>query len=71
MQHERTTAGDQARCDVIQAEFRKELAGKKSIRRDPPPLPKALVPTDDALRTFDDAIASLQLLREWVARRTF
>ena len=50
MQHERTAAGGQARCDVIQAEFRKELAGKKSIRRDPPPLPKALVPTDDALR---------------------
>ena len=39
----------QARCDVIQAEFRAEPKGRRSIRRDPPPLPLALVPTDDAL----------------------
>ena len=40
----------QARCDVIQAEFRKEGAERRSIRRDPPPLPRALVPTNDRLR---------------------
>jgi hypothetical protein len=39
----------QARCDVIQAEFRAEPKGRRSIRRDPPPLPQALVPTDDPL----------------------
>lgn len=39
----------QARCDVIQAEFRAEPKGPRSIRRDPPPLPQALVPTDDSL----------------------
>ena len=39
----------QARCDAIQAEFRAEPAVRRSIRRDPPPLPPALVPTDDAL----------------------
>ena len=36
--------------DVIAAEFGHGTPGKRSIRRDPPPLPKALVPTDDALR---------------------
>lgn len=50
----------QQRCDAIQADFRAEQAApspfqakdqpRKSIRRDPPPLPKALVPTDDVLR---------------------
>ena len=40
----------QARCDVIQAEFRAEPKGRPSIRRDAPPLPQALVPTDDPLR---------------------
>lgn len=50
MQQERIAAGGQARCDVIQAEFRKEIAEKKPLRRNPPPLPKALVPTADPLR---------------------
>jgi hypothetical protein len=50
----------QAQCDSIQAEFRAEQrthAGirsdppaRRSIRREPPPLPAALVPTDDLLR---------------------
>ena len=40
----------QARCDIIQAEFRKEEPQRRSIRRDPPPLPPALVPTEDRLR---------------------
>ena len=49
----------QARCDAIQADFRaeqretpsilREPEPRKSIRRNPPPLPPALVPTDDAL----------------------
>jgi hypothetical protein len=39
----------QARCDVIQADFRAEPKGRRSIRRDPPPLPQALVPTGDPL----------------------
>ncbi len=47
-----TTAepSSQARCDAIQAEFRAKPAERKSIRRDPPPLPPALVPTDDVLQ---------------------
>jgi hypothetical protein len=49
----------QARCDAIQAAYRAEQErspfrrapeAKPSIRRDPPPLPKAQVPTDDVLR---------------------
>ena len=40
----------QARCDIIQAEFRAEPKARRSIRRDPPPLPQALVATDDPLR---------------------
>jgi hypothetical protein len=50
----------QARCDAIQAEFRAEQAApspftpkpepKKSIRRDAPPLPAALIPTDEPLK---------------------
>jgi len=40
----------QARCDVIQAEFRKEGVERRSIRREPPPLAQALVPTEDRLR---------------------
>jgi hypothetical protein len=44
----------QARCDVIQAQFRaeeREPAPRLSIRRkNPPPLPPALVPTDDLLK---------------------
>jgi hypothetical protein len=55
----------QARCDAIQAEFRalqshgdlppspfasrREHGVRKSIRRDPPPLPAALIPTEDLL----------------------
>ena len=39
----------QARCDVVQAEFRAEPEARRSIRRDPPPMPPALVPTDDPL----------------------
>jgi hypothetical protein len=49
----------QARCDAIQAAYREEQerapirrepAIKRSIRRDPPPLAKAQVPTDDVLK---------------------
>jgi len=42
----------QAVCDSIQAEFRAEQNDdqQRSIRRDPPPLDPALVPTDDELR---------------------
>ena len=42
-------ADRQARCDIIQAKFRAEAAPRRSIRRDPPPTPPALVPTDDPL----------------------
>lgn len=47
-----STGGEQpqARCDVIQAEFRQAPGERRSIRRDPPPLPKALIPTEDPLR---------------------
>jgi hypothetical protein len=38
----------QARCDEIQAEYRAQQQ-RRSIRRDPPPTPKALVPCDDVL----------------------
>ena len=57
---ERAAAESQARCDSIQAEFRVEQQARPSsrpdpkprasIRRDPPPVPKAQVPTDDLLR---------------------
>lgn len=40
----------QQRCDAIQAEFRAQPPERKSIRRDPPPLAQALVPTDDLLK---------------------
>jgi hypothetical protein len=49
----------QARCDAIQAAYReeqarprirRELEAKRSIRRDPPPLAKAQLPTDDVLK---------------------
>ena len=43
-------AAAQRRCDIIQAEFRKGGAERRPIRREPPPLPPALVPTDDRLR---------------------
>ena len=46
----RAAAGQgQSRCDAIQAEFRAEPNGRRSIRRDPPPLPQALVPTENPL----------------------
>ena len=43
---------DQVRCDAIQADFRAERKDgeRKSIRRDPPPLARTLVPTDDILQ---------------------
>ena len=49
MKHGPVAISGQARCDVIQAEFRKELGEKRPLRRDPPPLPKALIPTNDRL----------------------
>ena len=43
-------AHNQARCDSIQADFRAEGPVRRSIRRDAPPTPPALIPTDDPLR---------------------
>jgi hypothetical protein len=43
----------QAAVDAVQAEFRSErqqAPEKRPLRRDPPPLDPALVPTDDQLR---------------------
>lgn len=42
----------QQRCDEIQRQFRREADNPRraSIRREPPPLDQALVPTDDILR---------------------
>jgi len=40
---------EQARCDVIQADYRAEQKARRSIRRDPPPAPKTLALTDDEL----------------------
>lgn len=42
------TGSSQERCDAIQAEYRAQPE-RRSIRRDPPPLPKAMEPTDDEL----------------------
>ncbi len=39
----------QARCDIIQADYRAEQRARPSIRRDPPPTPRALIPTKDEL----------------------
>jgi len=39
----------QARCDAVRPEPRPVVA-PRSIRRDPPPLPAALIPTDDQLK---------------------
>jgi len=39
----------QQRCDAIQAQYRTEPK-RPSIRREAPPLPPALTPTDDALK---------------------
>lgn len=56
---EKAAAESQARCDNIQAEFRAEQQAcpsnrrdskPRSIRRDPPPVSKAQVPTDDVLK---------------------
>ena len=44
------SAQSQARCDEIQAEFRSGQAPRPSIRREPPPLPAALQPSDDVLK---------------------
>ena len=41
---------DRSQSDVIRADFGAEQKPRPSIRRDPPPLPKAAVPTDDQLR---------------------
>ena len=38
----------QARCDAIQQDFR--AGERRSIRRDPPSVPAALVPTEDRLK---------------------
>jgi hypothetical protein len=43
-------AKGQARCDKIQAEYRAEPEERRSIRREPPPLAAALVPSEDGLR---------------------
>jgi hypothetical protein len=50
----------QSRCDAIQAQYRAEARGlpstagvsaeRRSIRRDPPPRPAALIPTQDPLQ---------------------
>jgi hypothetical protein len=40
----------QERCDAIQAEFHAKPAERKPLRRDPPPLAPALVPTGDVLQ---------------------
>jgi hypothetical protein len=40
----------QARCDAIQAEFRSDNGVRPSIRREAPPLPAALQPSDDVLK---------------------
>jgi hypothetical protein len=50
----------QSRCDAIQAQYRAEArrcssaasepTERRSIRREAPPLPAALIPTDDPLR---------------------
>jgi hypothetical protein len=42
-------AQHQAQCDIIQADFRAEQKVRPSIRRDPPPPPKAPIATDDEL----------------------
>ena len=45
----RTMVRAQQRCDAIQAAFRTEPK-RPSIRREAPPLPPALTPTDDPLK---------------------
>jgi hypothetical protein len=43
-------AAQSAGATSSQAEFREEGAERRPLRREPPPLPPALVPTDDRLR---------------------
>ena len=45
----RESSSAQGRCDAIQAEYRAHPE-RRSIRREAPPLPAALVPTDDTLK---------------------
>jgi hypothetical protein len=45
----RTMVRAQQRCDAIQADFRAKPQ-RPSIRRDAPPIPPPLVPTDDSLK---------------------
>ena len=45
----RTMVRAQQRCDAIQADFRAKPQ-RPSIRREAPPIPAPLVPTDDALK---------------------
>jgi hypothetical protein len=45
----RTMVRAQQRCDAIQADFRAKPQ-RPSIRREAPPIPPALTPTDDALK---------------------
>ena len=47
---EKAAEQSQARCDIIQAEFRAEPKGRRPIRRESPPTPPTLLPTDDPLR---------------------
>jgi hypothetical protein len=42
-------AEGQSGIDAVQAEFRAEAGGRKSIRRDAPPRPPDIPPTDDPL----------------------
>jgi hypothetical protein len=50
--HPKSTSepSSQERCDAIQAEFRAKPPERKPLRRDPPPLAPALVPTADVLQ---------------------
>jgi len=43
-------AAGQVDSDVIRADFGAEQKPRPSIRRDPPPAPKAVAPTEDQLR---------------------
>ncbi len=47
--HTPAASGAQSRCDAIQAEFRAK-GERPSIRRQPPPRPAPLIPTDDPLK---------------------
>jgi len=46
----RTMVRAQERCDAIQAQFRNEPKPRPSIRREAPPIPAAIAPTDDGLK---------------------